>query len=300
MIWTQSLRKELAEKIKETQVDLQAVKTSFDTRTKDLLQTATNKREPMHTLLDLFHSEDDGPTKKLYHRIDTGDALPIRQPPEAAAPSKQAEISEMLDDMQRRGIIEESDSPWLSPVLLVRKKNLDLLFCLYYRTLNDVTKKDCFPPPRIDDTLDTLAGAKWFSTLYLTSGYWQVDINTDDREKLHSPQVRVYGISQSRPLASAMFRRHLRGRSRLLRGLTYESCLVYLDDVIVIGRMFQEHLLNLRKLFERFREARLKLNPEVSSFAEGSTVPRSYCVSCRNIYRPRKSESCSGMANSEE
>jgi hypothetical protein len=168
----------------------------------------------------------------------------------------------MLDDMQRRGVIEESDSPWSSPVLLDRKKNLDLLFCLYYRKPNDVTKKNCLPPPRIDDTLDTLAGAKWFYTLDLKSDYWQVDIHPDDKENLHSPQVRGYGSSQSCPLASAMLRRRLRGRWRLLRGLTYDSCLVYLDDVIVIGRTFQEHLLNLRKLFERFREARLKLNPE--------------------------------------
>jgi hypothetical protein len=89
----------------------------------------------------------------------------------------------MLDDMQRRGIIEESDSPWSSPVVLVRKKNGELRFCVDYRKLNNVTKKDCFLLPRIDDTLDTLAGAKWFSTLDLKSGNWQVDVHPDDREK---------------------------------------------------------------------------------------------------------------------
>jgi hypothetical protein len=66
----------------------------------------------------------------------------------------------MLEDMQRRGIIEESDSPWSSPVVLVRKKDGELRFCVNYRKLNDVTKKDCFPLPRINDTLDALAGAK--------------------------------------------------------------------------------------------------------------------------------------------
>jgi hypothetical protein len=77
----------------------------------------------------------------------------------------------MLEDIQRRGIIEESGSPWSSPVVLMRKKDGELRFCVDYRKLNDVTKKDCFPLPRIDDTLDMLAGAKWFSTLDLKSGY---------------------------------------------------------------------------------------------------------------------------------
>ena len=68
-------------------------------------------------------------------------------------------------------MIEETDSPWSSPVVLVRKKDGNLCFCFDYRRLNDNTKKNWFPLPRIDDTLDTLAGAKWFSTLDLKSGY---------------------------------------------------------------------------------------------------------------------------------
>jgi hypothetical protein len=103
-------------------------------------------------------SEDYGRTDRVYHRIDTGDG------------------------MQRHGIIEESESPWPSTVVLVRKKN-ELRFCVDCRKLNNVTKKDCFPLPRIDNTLDTLSGAKWFSTLDLKSGYWQVDVHPDDREE---------------------------------------------------------------------------------------------------------------------
>jgi hypothetical protein len=87
----------------------------------------------------------------------------------------------MLRDMRQRGVIEESDSPWSSPVVLVRKKNGDFRFCVDYRKLNDVTMKDCFPLPRMDDTMDTLAGAKWFCTLDLKSGYWQVDLHLDDK-----------------------------------------------------------------------------------------------------------------------
>jgi hypothetical protein len=108
-----------------------------------------------------------------------GDARPIRQPPRRIPLAKQAEVSEMLNNMQRRRIIEESDGPWSSPVVLVRKRNGELRFCVDYRKLNDVTKEDCFPLPRIDDTLDTLAGVKWFSTLDLKRGYWQVDVHPD-------------------------------------------------------------------------------------------------------------------------
>jgi hypothetical protein len=196
-------------------------------------------------------SEDHGRTNKVYHRIDTGDARPIRQPPRRQPLAKQAEVSKMLADMQRRGVI-----------VLVRK-NGELRFCVDYRKLNDDTKKDCFPLPRIDDTLDTLAGDNWFSSLDLKSGYWQVDVHPDDKEKtalstgqeLWQLTVMPCGLCN----ATAIFERIM---ETVLRCLTYDSCLVYLDDVIVIGRTFKEHLLILRKVFQRFREARLKLNPE--------------------------------------
>jgi hypothetical protein len=112
----------------------------------------------------------------------------------------------MVDDMQCRGIIEESERPWSSPVVLVRKKNGELRFCGDYFKLNNVTNKDCFPPTRIDDTLDTPAGAKWFSTIDLKSGHWQVDVHPDDKEKtaFSTGQFTVM------PLASETLRRHLR------------------------------------------------------------------------------------------
>jgi hypothetical protein len=130
------------------------------------------------------------------------------------------------------------------------------------KKLNDITKKDSFTLFQIDDTLDALAGAKWFSTLYLKSGYWQVDVHKDKKKTAFSTgqglwqfKVMPFGFCN----APATFERLM---ETVLRGLPYVSCFVYLDDVIVIGRTFQEHLLNLRKVFHRFREARLKLNPE--------------------------------------
>jgi hypothetical protein len=147
--------------------------------------------------------------------------------------------------------------------MLVGKKKKEIRFCIDYKKLNDVTRKDCFPLSRIDDTLDTLVGAEWFSTLGLKGGYCQVDLEPDDKEKtafsvgqnLWQFTVMLFVLYN----APVTFERLM---GTVFRSLTYKSCFVYLDDVIVIGHTFQEHLLNLRKVFQRFRESRLKLNSE--------------------------------------
>lgn len=105
------------------------------------------------------------------HKIDTGDASPIKQLPRRLPFHQRKEVKLMLDDMETRGIIEPACGPWASPIVLVKKKDGSSRFCVDYRKVNDLTKKDAHPLPCIDDTLDTLAGAKWFSTLDLTSGY---------------------------------------------------------------------------------------------------------------------------------
>ncbi|XP_017464168.1 PREDICTED: RNA-directed DNA polymerase homolog, partial [Rhagoletis zephyria] len=85
--------------------------------------------------------------------------------------------------MSESGVIEPSASPWSSPVVLVKKKDGQMRFCVDYRKLNDVTKKDSYPLPRIDDTVDSLTGTKWFSILDLKSGYRQVEVCDEDKEK---------------------------------------------------------------------------------------------------------------------
>ena len=105
--------------------------------------------------------------------------IPPRRPPLAQREVIEREVKKMLDS----GIIEPSDSPWAAPVVLVRKKDGSVRFCVDFRKLNAITKKDAYPLPRIDESLDLLAGSKWFSTLDLAQGYFQVEMEERDKEK---------------------------------------------------------------------------------------------------------------------
>ena len=207
--------------------------------------------------------QDVGRTDLVYHNISTGDAAPIRQPPRRLPLHYKQEVDTMLDDMLQQGVIEPSHSPWSSPVILVKKKDGSLRFCIDYRKLNQVTQKDCYPLPRVDDLLDSLSDAQWFTTLDLRSGYWQVEVNPRDREKTAFPTP--HGLFQFRVMpfglcnAPSTFQRLM---ELVLVGLRWEVCLAYLDDIIIFGRTWEEHLQRLRAVFTRLKEAHLKVHPK--------------------------------------
>ncbi|PIK55614.1 Retrovirus-related Pol polyprotein from transposon [Apostichopus japonicus] len=165
--------------------------------------------------------------------------------------------------MLKRGVIEPSSSPWASPVVLVKKKDGSTRFCVDYRRLNDITTKDSYPIPRIDDSLDSLNGSTWFTTLDLASGYWQVEMDESDREKtafithsgLYQFCVMPFGLCN----APATFERLM---EKILSGLQWQTCLVYLDDVIIFGKNFEEHIAAIDDVFTRFKLAGLKLSPK--------------------------------------
>eukprot|EP00731_Ephydatia_muelleri_P006361 Em0003g609a len=127
--------------------------------------------------------EELGRTAVVQHSIVMGDAPPIKQPSRPIPVARQHEVRKLLDEILQKDVIQPSASPWASPVVLVQKKDGTMWFCIDYRKLNAVTRKDAYPLPRIDETLEALGGSKWFSTLDLLSGYWQVEVSEQDRLK---------------------------------------------------------------------------------------------------------------------
>lgn len=119
-------------------------------------------------------------TDVVKHKIDTGDHPPIRQYPRRTPFVQRTKIAYMISDMEKKGIVKPSISPWASPVVLVPKKDGTTRFCIDYRRLNAITKKDVYPLPRIEDILDTIGRAQYFTT---SAGYWQIQLDSSATEK---------------------------------------------------------------------------------------------------------------------
>ncbi|XP_072039013.1 uncharacterized protein [Amphiura filiformis] len=126
---------------------------------------------------------DLGRTNLVKHHIDTGDAPPVKMPSRRLPMHQREEEKVQVETMLEQNIIEPSNSPWRSSVVLVRKKDGSYRWCVDFRGVNAVTRKDSYALPRIDDTLDRLSGSKWFSTLDLQSGYWQVEMDAKAKTK---------------------------------------------------------------------------------------------------------------------
>ena len=152
-----------------------------------------------------------GHTDFIHLSIDTGDSPPLRQPVRRIPFALSAKVEEMVEEIEEQGVVQPSASPWTSPVVLVAKKDGSTRLCVDYRRLNSVTRKDVYPLPRIDDTLDSLAQQKYFTTLDLASGYWQINMDPQSQEKtafithsgLYEFCVMLFGLCN----APATFRR---------------------------------------------------------------------------------------------
>eukprot|EP00731_Ephydatia_muelleri_P003023 Em0001g3023a len=244
----QSIAKQLVDKVAEGVTDNE----------KDELQQLLLKYSGI-----LSQYEGDlGRTDLVYHHIVTGDHKGIKQSGRRLPFHQREEVKELLDGMLERQVIEPSQGSWSSPVVLVKKKDGSTRFCVDFRQLNAVTKKDAQPLPRIDETLDVLGSARWFSCLDLTSGYWQVEVAPEDREK--TAFVTPYGLFQFRVMpfgltnAPATFQRLM---ERVLAGLHWTTCLIYLDDILIFSATVQQHFTRLREIFDRLKQAGLKIKP---------------------------------------
>ena len=225
------------------------------------------------------NSSEIGRTDRVDHSIDTGEHGPIRQRPSREPFFLRNKIKEMIADMEKQGLIQPSCSPWASPVVLIRKLDGSYRFWVDYRKLNAVTKKDSFPMPRIDDVLDCMNGAQFFSCLDQASGYWQVPVECSSKPK--TAFVTSYGLYEFNVVpfglcnAPATFQRLMQV---ILAGLE-DFCSVCLDDDVVFSQTIEDHTQHLQEIFRRFEKAGLKLKGSKCRFLKPAVSYLGYVVS---------------------
>lgn len=225
-----------------------------------------------------------GRTEVCEMTIPLVDDTPVHQPPYRVSHKEREIINKQVAEMLERGVIRESNSAYASPVVLVRKKNDEWRFCVDYRMLNKNLADITWPLPLIGDILTYLNGCQWFTSLDMNSGYWQIPIKEDDRHKTAfiTPDgcwefnTMPFGLKTS----PAIFQRCM---DRVLAGLKWGHCLLYLDDVLVMAPDFQEMLQRLKKVLDRLRGASMTLNPAKCTFGYNEVSVLGHVVSARGI-----------------
>lgn len=195
--------------------------------------------------------------------IDTGDTQPVNTPPYKTGPAQRAVVEEHINAMLKDNICQPSNSPWASPIVIVPKPGGKTRFCIDFRKLNKITKKDVYPLPRIDTLLDCFVGKCFFTIMDMLCGYWNVRMHDNSRQKtafashmgLFEFIVMPFGLTN----APAKFQRMM---DCVLAGLKWIHCLVYIDDVVIFSKTFDEHIASIRKVWQRFRQCKLVIAPK--------------------------------------
>ena len=236
---------------------------------------------------DIFsHSDFDiGHVSTVKHPIVLNNDAPFKQRHRRIPPGMIKEVKDHLQKLLDTGIIKPSASPWASPVVLVRKSNGSLRFCIDYRQLNLRTVKDSYALPRIDELIDNLAGNTYFSSLDMRSGYYQVEVEDNDQAKTAFTTGPMgfwefkrmpFGLTN----APATFQRLM---ERVMGELHMVDCFTFIDDILVPGKNFPDHLDKLRRVFQKIREHNLKLNPQKCSFFKNKVVYGGHVVSSSGV-----------------
>ncbi|KAL2082862.1 hypothetical protein ACEWY4_020635 [Coilia grayii] len=219
-----------------------------------------------------------GKTRLVQHHIRLKSPGPVRLPCYRIPAQLLPKIKGEIDSMLNMGIIEPSTSEWSSPVVLVPKKDGSLRFCMDFRKLNSLSTVDPYPMPRIDDLIDRLGGAKYLTTLDLSKGYWQVPMSSESKPL--TAFKTPFGFYQFCYMpfglqgAPATFQRLM---DRVLKGAEMYSA-AYLDDVVIHSCSWKEHLVHVKEVLRRLKEAGLTVNPEKCAVAQREVQYLGYVI----------------------
>ena len=230
-------------------------------------EQAEQARSVLKEYHDIFSLEkrDMGHTNTTKHKIvlKDPDTPPFKERFHRIPPPQLDKVREHLKLMLDAGVIRPSNSPWCNAVVLVRKKDGSLRFCIDFRKLNSFTVKDSHPLPRICETLESLTGAAHFSTFDMNSGFWQVPMDEESKQYtaftlgsmgLYECESMPFGLCNALPTFQRLMQ-------NCLGELNLTYCLIYLDDVTVFSNTPDEHLRRMRVVFDRLCEHGLKLKP---------------------------------------
>ena len=236
---------------------------------------------------------DLGNCDLVKHEINLSDETPFKEPHRRIPPALFQEVREHLKEMLAADAIRPSQSPFSSNVVVVRKKDGTIRFCVDYRKLNNRTIKDAQAIPRIEDTLHLLAGSKYFTKLDLRSGYWQVELRDTDKAKT-AFQVGTMGFYEFNRMPFGLCNAPVTFQwlmERCMGDLNLSDCLIYLDDVIIFSKTFEEHLERLDAVFSRLKEHNLKLKGTKCEFLKSHVTYLGHVVSENGIETdPEKTE----------
>ena len=201
---------------------------------------------------------------QVYHHIDVGETAPIRLLPHWVPPAKLPSAQSEVQDMLRRGMTQHPQNTYSAPIVMVPRKDASNRFCVDYRYLNEVTKEDAQSISKIDQTLDALKGAQWFSILDLTSGYWQVEVAPKERQKiafvtldrgLHEYKRMLFRLS----IAPGTFQRLI---IELFKTELFIYVPIFLDDILNYSKALEEHADHIRRVFVTLHAANLRPKPK--------------------------------------